>query len=163
MDFIQTFPTVVFPASVTTMPSKRVAASPKKQKGKRKAVDSDPKANEGQNSTKKSRAHAETLEPIQPTPDADNTNTRHSTRSNAGKGGRNSQLEKIGAILDAPVRTRLPKGFTSLGSCVPINPAAPEPPRKARRNHSKVTNSLLPFSTLLSVVCRTPLHHTVQS
>ncbi|KAG2134506.1 hypothetical protein DEU56DRAFT_950142 [Suillus clintonianus] len=60
---------------------------------------------------------------------------RRSGRANAGTGGRNAQLEKIGALLEAPSRVHRPKGSTSLDSAVPVNPQAPELPRKGRTRH----------------------------
>ncbi|KAG2738820.1 hypothetical protein P692DRAFT_20882270 [Suillus brevipes Sb2] len=60
---------------------------------------------------------------------------RHSGRANAGTGGRNAQLEKIGALLEAPSRAHRLKGSTSLDSTVPVNPQAPEPPRSKGRGH----------------------------
>jgi hypothetical protein len=122
-------------------PSRRAGASPKKRKSKRKAhvVDADPSiVHEGQ-ATKKARAPAEALSgPPQST--LDNHNIRRSIRAGAGKGGRNSQLERIGAILDAPsVRNDQPKGSTTLHSDVPANPLAPEPPSKGRRGRPKVS------------------------
>ncbi|KAG1904221.1 uncharacterized protein F5891DRAFT_1184413 [Suillus fuscotomentosus] len=53
---------------------------------------------------------------------------RHSGHANAGMGGRNTQLEKIGALLETPSWIHRHKGFTSLDSTVPVNPQAPEPP-----------------------------------
>ncbi|KAG1843263.1 hypothetical protein DFJ58DRAFT_844371, partial [Suillus subalutaceus] len=83
-------------------------SSLKKKRSKRKAMDSDPKE----------------LEAL-------------AKRARAGTGGRGAQLEKIGAILHAPVRTSKSKGATSLDPAVPANPLAPQPPRKGRRSHSK--------------------------
>ena len=58
----------------------------------------------------------------------------------AGKGGRNSQLERISAILDVPpARSGQAKGSTTLQSDVPANPLAPEPLRKGRRSRPKVS------------------------
>ncbi|KAG2115109.1 uncharacterized protein F5147DRAFT_769571 [Suillus discolor] len=74
--------------------------------------------------------------PPQSTPDldvADNSNLRHTNRAGAGKGGRNSQLERIGALLDAPGRATKPKGTTTIDSNAPVNPLAPA----GRRSHSK--------------------------
>jgi hypothetical protein len=120
--------------------SQRAGASPTKRKTKRKAqvVDADPNIiHEGQ-ATKKARAPAEAPSGLpQSTPDS--SNIRRSIRAGAGKGGRNSQLEKISAILDAPsVRNSQPKGSTTLHSDVPANPLAPEPPRKGRGGRPKV-------------------------
>ncbi|KAG1797799.1 uncharacterized protein HD556DRAFT_1440760 [Suillus plorans] len=52
---------------------------------------------------------------------------RRSGCANAGTGGMNAQLEKIGAVLEAPSQVHRPKGSTSLGSTAPVNPQAPEP------------------------------------
>ncbi|KAG2126071.1 hypothetical protein DEU56DRAFT_759038 [Suillus clintonianus] len=103
------------------------------KKSKRKAVDSDGQAN----SAKKSRAGAKASVVLQEPISADKPSVRRSGRSGAGKGGRVEQLEKIGALLDAPARTTQPKGSTSLDIDVPTNPLAPEPPRKGRGNRTK--------------------------
>lgn len=109
----------------------------KKKRTKRKAPDSDLKAlDEQTGSGKRSRAH--TKSSLSPSNDADESQHRRSGRSGAGKGGRVAQLEKIGAILDAPMRTSQPKGTTSLNADFPVNPLAPEPPRKGRGSRSKV-------------------------
>ncbi|KAG2134543.1 hypothetical protein DEU56DRAFT_756969 [Suillus clintonianus] len=96
------------------------------KKSKRKAVDSDGQAN----SAKKSRTGAKASVVLQEPISADKPSVRRSGRSGAGKGGRVEQLEKIGALLDAPARTTQPKGSTSLDIDVPTNPLAPEPPSK---------------------------------
>ncbi|KAG1887912.1 uncharacterized protein F5891DRAFT_1199481 [Suillus fuscotomentosus] len=75
------------------------------------------------------------------TNDAGESQPRCSGRPGAGKGGRGAQLEKIGAILDAPARTSQPKGTTSLNSDFPVNPLAPELPRKGRGTPSSFTTS----------------------
>ena len=127
--------------SKLVMPTPSQRASPKKRKPKRKAqvVDADPSiVHEGQ-ATKKVQAPAEALSgPPQST--LDNYNVRRSIRPGAGKGGRNTQLEKIGAILGAPsARNGQPKGSTTLHSDVPANPLAPEPPCKGRRGRPKAS------------------------
>ncbi|KAG1823932.1 uncharacterized protein BJ212DRAFT_1296450 [Suillus subaureus] len=47
-----------------------------------------------------------------------------------GKEGRNTQLEQLDAIMDAPVQASQPKGSNSFDSTVPVNPVAPKPPCK---------------------------------
>ncbi|KAG1837764.1 hypothetical protein F4604DRAFT_1942036 [Suillus subluteus] len=54
---------------------------------------------------------------------------RCSGHANAGTGGRNAQLEKIGVLLEGPSRAHRLKGSTSLDSTIPVNPQAPGPPR----------------------------------
>ncbi|KAG1895578.1 uncharacterized protein F5891DRAFT_1194100 [Suillus fuscotomentosus] len=109
------------------------------KKTKRKAVDSDGQAN----SAKKSRAGAQASAVLQEPILADKPSARRSGRPGAGKGGRAEQLEKIGALLDAPARTTQPKGSTSLDLDVPTNPLAPEPSRKGRGSRSKASLFLL--------------------
>ncbi|KAG2086079.1 uncharacterized protein F5147DRAFT_781785 [Suillus discolor] len=112
--------------------------SPKKKKSKRKATDSDLKAPEGQEGgVKRARAQVERMS---------QQNPRHSGRPGARKGGRNTQLEKIGAILHAPMRTNQAKGATSLDTNIPANPLAPEPPRKGHGSHSKTKQPPPPYS-----------------
>ncbi|KAG1875907.1 hypothetical protein C8R48DRAFT_768761 [Suillus tomentosus] len=62
----------------------------------------------------------------------DSQHPRCSGHPGAGKGGRNAQLERLDAILDAPARASQPKGSNSFDSTVPVNPVTPEPPRKGR-------------------------------
>ncbi|KAG2131070.1 hypothetical protein DEU56DRAFT_757695 [Suillus clintonianus] len=69
--------------------------------------------------------------------DAADAAPRRSGRSNAGTGGRNAQLEKIGVVLEAKSQNRKPKGATSLGTLNPVNPQAPEPPCKGQKRHPK--------------------------
>ncbi|KAG0694253.1 hypothetical protein DFH29DRAFT_1006512 [Suillus ampliporus] len=118
-------------------------SSSKAKKMKRKALDSDPKTLEGQaGSGKRSRAQAS----LQPPTDVNDSQPRCSGRSGAGKGGRGAQLEKIGAILDAPARTSQPKGTTSLTSNFPLNPLAPEPSRKGHGSRSKIKQPPPPYT-----------------
>ncbi|KAG1846146.1 hypothetical protein C8R48DRAFT_779640 [Suillus tomentosus] len=117
----------------------RHGGSPKKPKTKCKAVDSDlgKALPEGKAKQSRSQADASLAEKLpQSIPDldvADNSNLRRTNRAGAGKGGRNSQLERIGALLDAPGRATKPKGTTTLDSNAPVNPLAPV----GRRSHSK--------------------------
>ncbi|KAG2089229.1 uncharacterized protein F5147DRAFT_658465 [Suillus discolor] len=121
--------------------------SPKKKKSKRKATDSDLKAPEGQEGGVK-RACAQVEVPSQLTTNQANEsqNPRRSGRPGAGKGGRNTQLEKIGAILHAPMRTNQAKGATSLDTNIPANPLAPELSRKGCGSRSKTKQPPPPYS-----------------
>ncbi|KAG1890594.1 uncharacterized protein F5891DRAFT_1212751 [Suillus fuscotomentosus] len=115
----------------------------KKKRTKCKALDSDLKALEGQaGSEKRSQAHAKAS-----TNDVGESQPRHSGCPGAGKGGRGAQLEKIGAILDAPAWTSQPKGTTSLNSDFPVNPLAPELPCKGRGSQSKIKQPPPPYTT----------------
>ncbi|KAG1807236.1 hypothetical protein EV424DRAFT_1543952 [Suillus variegatus] len=118
----------------------RAVASPKKKKSKCKASDTSKTS-----LPKKPRA----ANPVEITSmplvslgltkvDAADAAPRRSGRPNAGTGGRNVQLEKIGVVLEAKSRNCKPKGTTSLGTLNPMNPQAPEPPRKGRKNRQKV-------------------------
>ncbi|KAG1859370.1 hypothetical protein DFJ58DRAFT_726393 [Suillus subalutaceus] len=114
--------------------------SPKKKKMKWKATESDLKAPEGQEGLVK-RVHAQADDQAD-----ESQHRRCSGRPGAGKGGRGTQLEKIGAILHAQVWTNQAKGATSLDLNVPANPLAPEPPRKGRKSHSKNKQPPPPYS-----------------
>ncbi|KAG2092810.1 uncharacterized protein F5147DRAFT_779553 [Suillus discolor] len=98
---------------------------PQERKTKRKATDSDLKAPEGQEGVVK-RACAQAGSTTNQVDESQHP--RRSGRPGAGKGGRDTQLEKIGAILHAPTRTNQAKGNTSLDPNIPTNPLAPEPP-----------------------------------
>ncbi|KAG2047668.1 hypothetical protein BDR06DRAFT_1013678 [Suillus hirtellus] len=104
-----------------------------------KAVDSDGQANSAKKSCAGAQASAVLQEPIL----ADKPSARCSGHPGVGKGGRAEQLEKIGALLDAPMRTTQPKGSTSLDLDVPTNPLAPKPSRKGRGSRSKASLFLL--------------------
>ncbi|KAG2131046.1 hypothetical protein DEU56DRAFT_757673 [Suillus clintonianus] len=65
-----------------------------------------------------------------------------STHPKAGTGGRTVQLEKIGALPEAPSQTNQCKGSTSLSSNIPINPQAPEPTRS--RKGQKIVQRNIP-------------------
>ncbi|KAG1899092.1 uncharacterized protein F5891DRAFT_1189906 [Suillus fuscotomentosus] len=109
------------------MPAQRARGSPKKQKTKRKAADSDLGKTLIEGKAKRSRSQADTSLPAKPPqsiPDLD-------------VGGRNSQLKRIGALLDAPGRATKPKGSTTLDSNAPVNPLTPIPPSKGRGSRSK--------------------------
>ncbi|KAG2096727.1 uncharacterized protein F5147DRAFT_778236 [Suillus discolor] len=117
--------------------------SPKKRKTKWKAMDSDLKAPEGQEGVvKRARAQAgSTTNQVD-----ESQHPRRSGHPGAGKGGRDTQLEKIGAILHAPTQTNQAKGNTSLDPNIPANPLAPEPPRKGRGSRSKKKQPPPPYS-----------------
>ncbi|KAG1856597.1 hypothetical protein C8R48DRAFT_775998 [Suillus tomentosus] len=127
------------------------------KKTKRKVVDSDGQAN----SAKKSRAGAQASAVLQEPILADKPSARRSGRPGAGKGGRAEQLEKIGALLDAPARTTQPKGSTSLDLDVPTNPLAPEPSRKGRGSRSKASLFLLILDGNVKYRQKPPLPYTV--
>jgi hypothetical protein len=115
-------------------------------------VDSD-----GQDvSTKKSWAEAEA-------PIASQQPTQYSGCPGTGTGGRISQLEIIGALLNVPACTNQPKGSTSLDSSVPTNLLAPELPRKGHRGHTMVFSCYSTCNNKLnhSEYIRSPLHHIV--
>lgn len=130
------------------MPAQR-AGSLKKRKTKRKATDSDLGKTLGSVGEKakrsRIRSQADVSPPVKPPQsvpdldDTDNLNLRRTNRAGAGKGGRNSQLERISALLEAPGRATKPKGSTTLDSNAPVNPLAPLPPSKGRGSRSKVT------------------------
>ncbi|KAG1887502.1 uncharacterized protein F5891DRAFT_988155 [Suillus fuscotomentosus] len=132
------------------MPPRAIASPKKKRSGKRKGSDAS-KAS----LPKKSRA-ADIAEVPSTVPlvslsltgaEAEQNAPRHSGRPNAGTGGRNAQLEKIGSVLQSKPRTQERKGTTSLGLNVPVNPQAPEPHRRGRKNHSKAVPP--PYSSLV--------------
>ncbi|KAG1732614.1 uncharacterized protein EDB91DRAFT_1251662 [Suillus paluster] len=119
------------------------AGSPKKHKTKHKAADSDLGKTLVEAMAKRWQSQADASPPVQPPrsiPDldvADNSNLRRTNRAGAGKGGRNSQLERISALLDAPGWATKPKGSTTLDSNAPVNPLAPVPPSKGCGSRSK--------------------------
>ncbi|KAG1888457.1 uncharacterized protein F5891DRAFT_987834 [Suillus fuscotomentosus] len=132
------------------MPPRAIASPKKKRSGKRKGSDAS-KAG----LPKKSRA-ADIAEVPSTVPlvslgltgaEAEQNAPRRSGRPNAGTGGRNAQLEKIGSVLQSKPRTQERKGTTSLGLNVPVNPQAPEPRRRGRKNHSKAVPP--PYSSLV--------------
>ncbi|KAG0692986.1 hypothetical protein DFH29DRAFT_881839 [Suillus ampliporus] len=108
------------------MPAQR-AGSPKKCKTKHKAADSDLGKTLVEGTAKRLHSQADVSPPVQP--------PHH--RAGAGKGGRNSQLERISALLDVPARATKPKGSTTLDSNAPVNPLAPVPPSKGCGSRSK--------------------------
>jgi len=55
-------------------------------------------------------------------PPTTNAPPRHSAHSGTGIGGRNVQLEKLSAVLEAPTWTNQSKGSTTLPPSVPVNP-----------------------------------------
>ncbi|KAG1842821.1 hypothetical protein C8R48DRAFT_780933 [Suillus tomentosus] len=111
-------------------PRSRATSSPKRVKAKRKVAESDITAVTGQG--KKARAADKAgLVSLQLTSDI-NAPIHRSGRPGAGTGGRNAQLEKVAAVLEAPTRTNLPKGSTTLTPNISANPLAPEPRRKGR-------------------------------
>ncbi|KAG1792927.1 uncharacterized protein HD556DRAFT_1444006 [Suillus plorans] len=116
-------------------PRSRATSSPKRVKAKCKVAESDITAVTGQG--KKVRAADKAgLVSLQLTSDI-NAPIRRSGRPGAGTGGRNAQLEKVGAVLEAPTRTNLPKGSTTLTPNISANPLAPEPRRKGRGHPPK--------------------------
>ncbi|KAG1902257.1 uncharacterized protein F5891DRAFT_978955 [Suillus fuscotomentosus] len=107
------------------MPPRAIASPKKKRSGKRKGSDAS-KAG----LPKKSRA-ADIAEVPSTVPlvslcltgaEAEQNAPRRSGRPNAGTGGRNAQLEKIGSVLQSKPRTQERKGTTSLGLNVPAVP-----------------------------------------
>ncbi|KAG1812775.1 uncharacterized protein BJ212DRAFT_1482850 [Suillus subaureus] len=118
----------------------RAVASPKKKRSKRKASDAS-------KASLLKKPHAANPIEIPSMPlvslgltkvDAADAAPRHSGHPNAGTGGRNAQLEKIGVVLEAKSWNQKPKGTTSLGMVNPMNPQAPEPHRKGQKNRQKV-------------------------
>ncbi|KAG1834480.1 hypothetical protein EV424DRAFT_1532204 [Suillus variegatus] len=123
----------------------RTFASPKKRRPT-KCKGSD--ATSTKNVVKKSRAQETSIEassmPLVSLGlvHADTAGTdapRRPVRSKAGTGGRAAQLEKIGALLEAPSQTNQCKGSTLLGPNILINPQAPEltRSRKGQKSRSK--------------------------
>ncbi|KAG2115474.1 hypothetical protein DEU56DRAFT_761667 [Suillus clintonianus] len=128
--------TQIFLFFIAVLPP-RAVASPKKKRSKHKGSDASKTG-----LPKKSRA-ADTAEVPSMVPlvslgltgvEAANDAPRRSGRSNAGTGGRNAQLEKIGLALQSKPQTH---ELTSLGPNVPVNPQAPEPHHKGRKKGSK--------------------------
>ncbi|KAG2079814.1 uncharacterized protein F5147DRAFT_661645 [Suillus discolor] len=116
---------VLFPA---TMPSPR-----KSKTSKRKAQDPDTGLPTGR-SKKTPRGASDEL-----------GGTRHSEHSNAGTGGRNSQLEKLDAVLEQPSRKRSSKGSTTFGADVSKNPQAPDS-RKGKGHKSRKVAAPPPYA-----------------
>ncbi|KAG2073874.1 hypothetical protein BDR04DRAFT_1115988 [Suillus decipiens] len=115
-------------------------ASPKKKRSK-------PKASDASKATSSKRHHATNLSKISSMllvslslteVDATDTAPRCSGCPNAGTGGRNAQLEKIGVTLESWFQNWKPKGATSLSTLDPMNPQAPEPPHRGQKSHPKV-------------------------
>jgi hypothetical protein len=132
---------------VAIMPP-RAINSPKKKRSKRKGSD----ASTGRAGVPKKSRQATDLTETLSIPlvslglaEAEDGAPRRSGRPNAGTGGRNSQLEKIGAVLESQSRSRPPKGSTSLSPNIPVNPQAPEPARKGRKGRSKVRHVSIRF------------------
>ncbi|KAG1895002.1 uncharacterized protein F5891DRAFT_984586 [Suillus fuscotomentosus] len=104
----------------------RAVASPKKKRSKCKASDASKAA------LPKRPCTANVTDTIPSTPlvslgltEADVMGApRRSGRPNAGTGGRNAQLEKIGLVLESQSLSRKPKGTTSLDA---LNPVPPPP------------------------------------
>ncbi|KAG1733959.1 hypothetical protein EDB19DRAFT_1911300 [Suillus lakei] len=116
-------------------PRSRAMSSPKRLKAKHKVADDNP-ALTGQG--KKARAADNIgLVSLQLTPDPNAPAIHRSGRPGAGTGGRNAQLEKVGAVLEAPARTSQPKGSTTLVPNISANPLAPASYRKGRGGCSK--------------------------
>lgn len=143
----------------------RAAASPKKKRSKRKASDASKAA-----LPKRPRA-ANVTDTIPSTPlislgltEADAMGApRRSGHPNAGTGGRNAQLEKIGLVLESQSSSQKPKGTTSLDALNPVNPQAPEQPRKWK-NHSKESfkgTATIFVNDCIDCMFRCPLHHII--
>ncbi|KAG1883537.1 uncharacterized protein F5891DRAFT_990702 [Suillus fuscotomentosus] len=132
----------------------RAINSPKKKRSKRKGSD----ASTGRAGVPKKSRQATDLTETLSVPlvslglaEVEDGAPRRSGRPNAGTGGRNSQLEKIGAVLESQSRSRPPKGSTSLSPNIPVNPQAPEPARKGRKGRSKVRHAVPPPYSSLTV------------
>ncbi|KAG2119695.1 uncharacterized protein F5147DRAFT_767165 [Suillus discolor] len=126
----------------------RAINSPKKKRSKRKGSDASGRAGV----PKKSHQTMDLTETLSVPlvslglAEAEDGAPRCSGCPNAGTRGRNSQLEKIGAVLESQSRSRPPKGSTSLSPNIPVNPQAPEPARKGWKGCSKAVP--LPYSSL---------------
>ena len=142
--------------------SPRAVASPKKKMSKRKASDASkaglPKKPCAANHTDIPSAPLVSLGLTEV--DVADIAPRRSGRPGAGTGGRNAQLHKIGSVLESRNRNRKPKGATSLGTFNPVNPQAPEPPRKGRKSHPKVWH-LIFVDDSVDCAFRCSLHHIV--
>ncbi|KAG1892891.1 uncharacterized protein F5891DRAFT_986337 [Suillus fuscotomentosus] len=132
------------------MPPRAIASPKKKRSGKRKGSDAS-KAGLPKKSRAADIAEVPSMVPLVSLgltgAEAEQNAPRRSGRPNAGTGGRNAQLEKIGSVLQSKPRTQERKGTTSLGLNVPVNPQAPEPRRRGRKNHSKAVPP--PYSSLV--------------
>ncbi|KAG2084646.1 uncharacterized protein F5147DRAFT_841890 [Suillus discolor] len=132
------------------MPPRAIASPKKKRSGKRKGSDAS-KAGLPKKSRAADIAEVPSMVPLMSLgltgAEMEQNAPRCSGRPNAGTGGRNAQLEKIGSVLQSKPRTQERKGMTSLGPNVPVNPQAPELHCKGRKNHSKAVPS--PYSSLV--------------
>ncbi|KAG2079491.1 uncharacterized protein F5147DRAFT_819305 [Suillus discolor] len=132
------------------MPPRAIASPKKKRSGKHKGSDAS-KASLPKKSRAADIAEVPSMVPLMSLgltgAEAEQNAPQCSGRPNAGTGGRNAQLEKIGSVLQSKPRTQERKGTTSLGPNVPVNPQAPEPRRKGRKNHSKAVPP--PYSSLV--------------
>ncbi|KAG2100474.1 uncharacterized protein F5147DRAFT_777033 [Suillus discolor] len=132
------------------MPPHAIASPKKKRSGKRKGSDAS-KAGLPKKSRAADIAEVPSMVPLVSLgltgAEAEQNAPRRSGRPNAVTGGRNAQLEKIGSVLQSKPRTQERKGTTSLGLNVPVNPQAPEPRRRGRKNHSKAVPP--PYSSLV--------------
>ncbi|KAG1896001.1 uncharacterized protein F5891DRAFT_1193639 [Suillus fuscotomentosus] len=132
------------------MPPRAIASPKKKRSGKRKGSDAS-KASLPKKSQAADIAEVPSTVPLVSLgltgAEAEQNAPRRSGRPNTGTGGRNAQLEKIGSVLQSKPRTQECKGTMSLGLNVPVNPQAPEPRRRGRKNHSKAVPP--PYSSLV--------------
>ena len=122
--YIQTQTVLLF--TLTNLRKLFLMASPRKTGKKSKARDS---LEEQATMMKKLRANQ--LEP------------RRSSRAGAGSSGKGLQLEKIGAVLEAP--SRFLKTATTLPNSSSTNPLAPVPAKKGQKKKSppQVSTDLL--------------------
>jgi hypothetical protein len=115
--------------------------SPRKSRHKRKVLedlDHAPPAGRAKKTRAPKSIEAADSQPTAPLGELDGR--RRSGRSNAGTGGRSSQLEKLDVVLEGSSRKPSLKGSTSLGADVPRNPQAPDShktrkTRKVRRHN----------------------------
>ncbi|KAG1832791.1 hypothetical protein EV424DRAFT_1342292 [Suillus variegatus] len=164
--------------------SSPLRVNPKRVKAKRKVAESNITAVTGQGK-KAWAADKAGLVSLQLTSNI-NAPIHCSGRPGAGTGGRNAQLEKVGAVLEAPMRTNLPKGSTTLVLNISANPLAPEPCQKgcghppkpplpysiadstgsavtsSRRKGKKAKTSSAPYSQVEPGVTHKPSHASLQ-
>ncbi|KAG1737281.1 hypothetical protein EDB19DRAFT_1829570 [Suillus lakei] len=107
-------------------PHSQATSNPKKMKAKCKVTESGIPALTGQGKKAWTADEVGLVSLQLPPPDV-NAPIHCSGHSGAGTGGRNAQLEKVGAALMAPTRTSQPKGSMTLAPNISANPLAPEP------------------------------------